>query len=146
MEGRVIDGFPDTSDPTSLAQATIYVPTRRAARALALELSRFAERDAIILPRIVPLGVMEGVENDLLFEAASPESELLRAAADLPAAVSDMQRRLTLTRFIHEWSRSVRGAIQSIGPDGKIHANDDEPMLVAVAPAHAFHLARDLAR
>ena len=144
MEGRVIEGFPAAHDPTSLAQATIYVPTRRAARALALELSRFAERDAIILPRIVPLGVMEGVENDLLFEVATPDGELLRAEADLPAAVSDMQRRLTLTRLIHAWSRSVRGAIESIGPDGKISANDDEPMLVAGAPAHAFHLARDL--
>lgn len=38
----------------------------------------------------------------------------------------------------------MRGAIQSVGDDGSISANEDEPMLVAVAPAHAFHLAGDL--
>ncbi|MFN3890987.1 MAG: double-strand break repair protein AddB [Beijerinckiaceae bacterium] len=145
MEGRVVEGFPDKSDAASLSNATIYVPTRRAARALALELARSSERDAIILPRIVPLGVMDGVENDLLFDASTPDSELARVLGeDLPDAVGDMQRRLTLTRLIHAWSKGLRGAIQSIGADGKITASEEEPMLVAVAPAHAFHLAGDL--
>lgn len=145
MEGRVIEGFPDASDPMALADATIYVPTRRAARALALELSRLAGADAVILPRIIPLGVMEGVENDLLFDASSPDTELARMLGeDLPNAVSDMQRRLTLTRLIHAWSKRVRNAIQSVDSNGRITAREDEPMLVAVAPAHAFHLAGDL--
>ena len=145
MDGRIVEGFPDARDPTSLAQATIYVPTRRAARALALELAQIASSDVIILPRIVPLGVMEGVENDLLFDASTPDSELARLLGeDVPDAVPDMQRRLTLTQLVHAWSKQVRNAIQSVGPDGKITAREDEPMLVAVAPAHAFHLAGDL--
>ena len=146
MDGRVVESFPASDDPTSLAQATIYVPTRRAARALSLELARLAGRDAMALPRIVPLGVMEGVENDLLFDASTPDSELARLLGeDVPAAVGDMQRRLTLTRLVHAWSKALRGAIKSVGADGRIMANEDEPMLVAVAPAHAFHLAGDLA-
>lgn len=146
MNGLVVQGFPDAQDPTSLAQATIYVPTRRAARALALELAQIAKSDAVILPRIVPLGVMEGVENDLLFDASTPDSELARLLGDdVPDAVPDMQRRLTLTQLVQAWSKQVRNAIQSVGPDGKITAREDEPMLVAVAPAHAFHLAGDLA-
>ena len=56
-----------------------------------------------------------------------------------------MQRRLILTALIHKWSKELRGAIRSVGPDGRIHANEDEPMLVTTAPAHAFHLAGDLA-
>lgn len=91
LDGRVLEGFPDRNDPASLAQATIYVPTRRAARALALELAHLADRDAAILPRIVPLGVMEGVEDDLLFDASTPDGELARILGeDLPAAVGDM--------------------------------------------------------
>ncbi len=145
MDGRIVEDFPDARDPTSLAQATIYVPTRRAARALALELAQIANSDVVILPRIVPLGVMEGVENDLLFDASTPDSELARLLGeDVPGAVPDMQRRLTLTQLVHAWSKQVRNAIQSVGPDGKITAREDEPMLVAVAPAHAFHLAGDL--
>jgi len=145
MDGRIVEGFPDARDPTSLAQATIYVPTRRAARALALELAQIARSDVIILPRIVPLGVMEGVENDLLFDASTPDSELARLLGeDVPDAVPDMQRRLTLMQLVHAWSKQVRNAIQSVGADGKITAREDEPMLVAVAPAHAFHLAGDL--
>ena len=145
MDGRIVEGFPDARDPTSLAQATIYVPTRRAARALALELAQIASSDVIILPRIVPLGVMEGVENDLLFDASTPDSELAcLLGEDVPDAVPDMQRRLTLTQLVHAWSKQVRNAIQSVGADGKITAREDEPMLVAVAPAHAFHLAGDL--
>ncbi len=146
MDGRVVEGFPDRADPSALADATIYVPTRRAARALALELAQVAGGDALVLPRIIPLGVMEGVENDLLFDASTPDTELARMLGDdLPAAVGDMQRRLILTALVHAWSKSVRGAIQSVGPDGRINANEDEPMLVSVAPAHAFHLAGDLA-
>ncbi len=35
LEGRLVEGFPgNPSDPLALANATIYVPTRRAARAL----------------------------------------------------------------------------------------------------------------
>ena len=136
MDGRVVEGFPDRADPSALADATIYVPTRRAARALALELAQVAGGDALVLPRIIPLGVMEGVENDLLFDASTPDTELARMlGADLPAAVGDMQRRLILTALVHAWSKSVRGAIQSVGPDGRINANEDEPMLVSAAPA-----------
>ncbi|MBX9761172.1 MAG: hypothetical protein K2Y29_20510 [Beijerinckiaceae bacterium] len=144
MERRVVEGFPDRADPSALADATIYVPTRRAARALSLELAHVAGGPALVLPRIIPLGVMEGIENDLLFDASTPDVELA-SADDLPAAVGAMQRRLVLTSLIHKWSKTLPGAIQSVAADGRILASEDEPMLVTTAPAHAFHLAGDLA-
>jgi len=146
VNGEVIAGFPDAHDPMSLAGATLYVPTRRAARALALEIARLSPARAQILPRIIPLGVMEGVENDLLFDVANPDPAIMRPfSADLPEAISELRRRLILTQLILKWSNALRGALTSVGPDGRLVENEDEPALVASSPAQAFHLAGDLA-
>ncbi len=56
FDGRVIDGYSRDLGPLEIADATIYVPTRRAARALADEFSRAIDRPSILLPRILPLG------------------------------------------------------------------------------------------
>ena len=32
LAGRLVDGFPGSRDPMELAQATLYLPTRRACR------------------------------------------------------------------------------------------------------------------
>ena len=48
-----------------MADATIYVPTRRAARALAAELARATGRHSLLLPRILPLGALEETEPGL---------------------------------------------------------------------------------
>ena len=145
VNGEVIAGFPDTHDPMSLAGATLYVPTRRAARALALEIARLSPARAQILPRIIPLGVMEGVENDLLFDVANPDPAIMRPfSGDLPEAIGELRRRLILTQLILKWSSALRGAVTSVGPDGRLVENEDEPALVASSPAQAFHLAGDL--
>lgn len=67
-DGKIIDGF-TIADPFALAKTTIYVPTRRAARALADELanslifsspgSGAAVPSAMLLPRIKPFGGIE---------------------------------------------------------------------------------------
>ena len=54
LEGRVVEGFSRRLGPLELAEATIYVPTRRAANALAGELARAIDRPSILLPRILP--------------------------------------------------------------------------------------------
>ena len=43
-------------DPLALAQATILLPTRRAARALAEAFLRASAGRALLLPRLVPVG------------------------------------------------------------------------------------------
>ncbi|MDB5568925.1 MAG: Double-strand break repair protein AddB, partial [Hyphomicrobiales bacterium] len=142
LDGRIVAGFPAKDDPAALADATIYVPTRRAARALAAELANASDAKAVALPRIVPLGVMEGVENDLIFDAASPAEAWLD---DVPDGVSPLERRLVLTDMILQWGTALRNAICSVDRDGRVKVDDDEPMLVTTAPAQAFHLAGDLA-
>lgn len=141
LAGQVVKGFPASDDPAALAGATIYVPTRRAARALSDELSRACGRGAIVLPRIVPLGTMEGIENDLLFAGPSLDDPF---RDDVPEAIDDLDRRLTLMQFILRWAQSLKGAICSVDSMGRMQTSD-EPLLVTSAPAQAFHLAGDLA-
>src|ERR671910_1703010 len=61
--GRLIEGL--SADPAALAEATIYLPTRRAARALAALLAGRADGRAQLLPRIVPLGEADEAEFEL---------------------------------------------------------------------------------
>src|ERR1051326_5785931 len=64
MDGKLVPGFPASGDPLALAQATLYLPTRRAcrlARDVFLDVTR---ADAAILPRIVPLGHIDEYEID----------------------------------------------------------------------------------
>src|SRR5918997_7043675 len=67
-DGRILDGF--GRDPTALAEATIYLPTRRAARALAALLAEHGNGRAQLLPRIVPLGEVDDSEFELAGDAA----------------------------------------------------------------------------
>src|SRR5918993_1293404 len=62
-EGRILDGF--GRDPATLAEATIYLPTRRAARAFAALFAGHGDGRAQLLPRIVPLGEADDAEFEL---------------------------------------------------------------------------------
>src|ERR1051325_10907764 len=76
QRGELIDGFPKSADPLALANATLFLPTRRAC-VLAREafLDALGEHQAAVLPRIVPLGDID--EDELAFaEAATGETGL----------------------------------------------------------------------
>ena len=68
LDGRVVEVIRAALGPLEMADATIYVPTRRAARALADEFSRAIGRPSMLLPRILPLGALEETETSLLFD------------------------------------------------------------------------------
>ena len=68
LEGRVVEEYSRKLGSLEMAEATIYVPTRRAARALADEFSGAINRTAVLLPRILPLGALEETETSLLFD------------------------------------------------------------------------------
>ena len=69
LDGEIIPGLSRESGPLALAETTIYVPTRRAARALAAQLSAAIEAPAALLPRILPLGDLDEQEASALFHA-----------------------------------------------------------------------------
>jgi ATP-dependent helicase/nuclease subunit B len=126
-------GFAFGAGERDFSLATICVPTRRAARALA---HAFAERlrpEAVLLPRIVPLG-----EPDLIAEelALLPE-EAFAQEADAAPAIHPLRRRLILTNLVEQWRRSEGLLDLAASGDG---------FTIGESFADSFALAGDLAR
>ncbi|HXI86920.1 MAG TPA: hypothetical protein VNH64_05645, partial [Parvularculaceae bacterium] len=90
-------------DPITLADTRIFVPTRRASRALTEAFAAASAGRSSLLPQIHALGDID--EDELLLEAGE-EIEM----ADLPPAVSPMERRIVLAKFIARASHAFEGA------------------------------------
>ncbi|GGC45401.1 double-strand break repair protein AddB [Chelatococcus reniformis] len=136
LDGRLVPGFAPRAEPLGLARATVFLPTRRAARALADHLVAHAGVGALFLPRIVPLG---DVDEDMPFgESDDAAGPFEGADAALPPPIPAAERRLTLTRLVLAWARQVDRALLRLAPH--------EPLLVPASPADALALAGDLER
>lgn len=92
-------------DATALADVTLYLPTRRAARSIAEVFAR-AAGGAALLPDFRPLGDVD--EDELLLDASAE-------ALDLPPAIAPLRRRLLLATLIRRWSHSRDGGTMSFG-------------------------------
>lgn len=138
--GELVDGFPGAGGPLDLASATIYVPTQRAAAALARALLEASGGTSLILPRIAPLGAFEPTRDELGF---AESDEISFDAA--PPAVGELTRRMTLARLTRAWGEALRGAICRVEADGRKVYDESEPPLIATSPAQAYALAGDLA-
>src|SRR5947199_10227383 len=91
IEGKLVPGFPATRDPLALADATLYLPTRRACR-LARDLFLDAiGGNAAILPRIVAVGDLD--EDEIIFAQAAT-GDLAGEALALPTALGGFERRM----------------------------------------------------
>ncbi len=124
LDGRLVEGFSPRGDPLTLASATVFLPTRRAARAFAAAILDELGGEAVLLPRIMPL---RDIDDD----------ELVREDAHdwrLPPAAEPTLRRLILARL----------ALKFANPFSTT-SGEREP-LVAATPATAITLADDLAR
>lgn len=140
LSGRIVPGFPDACDPLSLSAATIFLPTRRAARAFATLLAERYAPAPLLLPRLVPLGDVDDADLSLSADGealAGPDMPEALAAGLVPA-LGDAERRLILTRLVLSWARAVDRAL--------LRLDDREPLLVPASPADALALAGDLAR
>jgi len=69
IDGRLVQGFAARTDPARLAEATLYLPTRRAMRVAREVFLDELKTDAAILPRIVALGDIDEDELALAGEA-----------------------------------------------------------------------------
>ena len=63
VDGRLVDGFEARVHPERLAQATLYLPTRRAGRMAREIFLDVLDTDAVLLPRIFTLGDIDEDEN-----------------------------------------------------------------------------------
>jgi ATP-dependent helicase/nuclease subunit B len=142
LEGRVIEGYSASLGPLALAEATIYVPTRRAAYALAHEFFRAIGRPSVLLPRILPLGALEETETSLHFEEAGLDGTY---EPGLPEAVGEIARRMRLAGLILTWARALSHAIVLVDARGKYECDSHESFLVATTAADAWHLSGELA-
>ncbi|MCC6949257.1 MAG: double-strand break repair protein AddB [Bradyrhizobiaceae bacterium] len=122
LDGVLIPGFSPRGDPFALAGATVYLPTRRAARSFAEALLAELGTDAALLPRILPLG--DADEDALAFAdvAGLPET---------PAPISPGARRLALAQLVLKFAETTAAAGRP---------------LVAASPAAALQLVDELAR
>ena len=104
LDGSLVEGFPGDGrlDPLALANVTIWVPTRRAARELAGEFVGRFEGNVALLPSIRTLGSINGGEDDLDLEDLAT---LLGTESD--PHVAPAQRQLILSRLVFQWSQSL---------------------------------------
>ncbi|MFH6784206.1 MULTISPECIES: double-strand break repair protein AddB [Methylobacterium] len=128
LSGRLVGDL--AGGPFGLAAVTLYLPTRRAARALAAILARECG-PAALLPRMVPLGEADEAELDLL---SAPPGE--RRDEVLRPPIPALERRLILARLVQAWAGTVDRQLLPLG--------DDVPFRVPSSPADAIGLAADL--
>jgi ATP-dependent helicase/nuclease subunit B len=126
VDGRLVDGFEARTSPAALAQATFYLPTRRAGRMAREIFLDVLQADAAVLPRIVALGDID--EDELAF-AEGTEQYGGAAPLDVAPKLREVDRRLTLAWLVAAWAKSPVSA----------------PLVVG-GPASTLALAGDLAR
>ena len=140
IDGTLLSGATNESRPVpALADATVLLPNRRAARVLADRLLFHAGRP-VMLPRIMAIG---DVDEDAALIGEIEAGELAGnfgagSRLPLPPAVSMLERHLALTRLVYEFGQHKARALNFPGrSDG---------LLIPVGAADASALARDLAR
>lgn len=132
LSGSLVPGFRFGGDPLALADATIYVPTRRAARALRGVLADMIGGGSAILPTILPLGEVD--EEDGVFELDSSGGAV---AIDLAPPIGSTERLLLLGTLVRAWKRRL---------PAEVAQRFNEEIFVPASAADAIWLARDLAR
>ena len=141
LSGDVVDSVSRESGPLELANATIFVPTQRAGRALATEFGKALKTAAAILPRILPLGGLEEQEAEALFDSTLDIADLDELTTP---AIDGVNRRLILTKMVLQWASALRYAVVSMDPTGAPEYDRSESLLVAPSPASAYALAGEL--
>ncbi len=129
LAGQLVDGFPGSRNPMELAQATLYLPTRRACRLAQAVFLDALGGDAAILPRLVPVGDID--EDEIVF-AEFAGGPLAAERLSLKRAMDPFERKASLTRLILAWAAQQK--------------RTDEASVIANSPASAFAMAGELAR
>ncbi|WP_375645384.1 double-strand break repair protein AddB [Bartonella sp. AA56HLJMS] len=128
LSGSLIDNFAPNGDiQTALADSLIYVPTRRAARALRLAFVERSDTQSTFLPTIRALGDVD--EDSFLFV------ENHTSALDPP--IGESERLLLLARLIRPWRENLPAHLRAMF--------GTEDVLIPAHSADAIWLAQDLA-
>lgn len=129
LTGGIVPSFTfDPAQPEALADVSIFVPTRRAARVLRSEFALLLANGSAILPTIRPLG--ETDDDSGFFEAALPESP------DMQEPIGPIAAALELARLITLWRNSLPAAV--------VDFHGGAPVIAPASPADAVWLAKEL--
>ncbi|MEM5470868.1 double-strand break repair protein AddB [Hoeflea sp. AS60] len=129
IEGGLVPGLAYSADnPLSLVGATVFVPTRRAARVLRSELTDLIGKGSAILPVIRPLG--ETDDDAGFFDSADPET----LALDPP--IPQIASTLRLADLVLAWKQALPQTV-------KDHLGG-VPLVAPANPADAIWLGRAL--
>lgn len=128
LSGTLVSGFHPGDDPLKLATATIFVPTRRAARELrSVFVDLYGGRSAI-LPTIRALGEFD--EDEVLFEPGGG------AGVDIAPPIAAIDRLLLLAPLVRAWKRRLPAHVAALFA---------EEVVVPASLSDSIWLARDLA-
>lgn len=95
----------EKNTPYNLAQHILFLPTQRACKKLEEELRKASKNNAVLLPRMIPLGQ---VEEDEITLSGIEESEF---GVNLPALVSNEKRQIILTKIISKFFQDQQNPI-----------------------------------
>ncbi|WP_375619208.1 MULTISPECIES: double-strand break repair protein AddB [unclassified Bartonella] len=128
VSGSLIDNFASSGDiQTALADSLIYVPTRRAARALRLAFVERSNTQTTFLPTIRALGDVD--EDSFLF--------VENHTSALNPPIGESERLLLLARLIRPWRENLPAHLRAMF--------GTEDVLIPAHSADAIWLAQDLA-
>ncbi|WP_375684959.1 double-strand break repair protein AddB [Bartonella sp. TT110JLCBS] len=128
LSGTLIDNFATNGDiQTALADSLIYVPTRRAARALRLAFVERSDTQSTFLPTIRALGDVD--EDSFLF--------VENHTSTLNPPIGKSERLLLLARLIRPWRENLPAHLRAMF--------GTEDVLIPAHSADAIWLAQDLA-
>jgi len=99
MLARGVIARTGSGDPFALADATIFLPTRRAARTLSEAFARVLG-GAALLPQIRPLG--DADDDEFAFDPAGEELAL-------PPSIAPIRQRLLMATLVQRWDRAQHG-------------------------------------
>ncbi|MET0576444.1 MAG: double-strand break repair protein AddB [Mesorhizobium sp.] len=128
LSGALAPGFSFDGDPLKLATATIFVPTRRAARELRGVFVDLHGGRSAILPTIRALGEFD--EDEVLFEPGGG------AALDIAPPIAAIDRLLLLAPLVRAWKKRLPAHVAALFA---------EEVVVPASAADSIWLARDLA-
>ena len=128
MDGTLIDGFHPKDDPLLLSSVTIFVPNRRAARALSTAFLSTNDEEALLLPEIRTLGDV----GDEDFGITADSSHFGQPGEE----IKPLERTLQLANLVQHWVDAMEEETRRL--------YDDEDIIIPSSRADAVLLAQDL--
>lgn len=134
LENRIPGIDIDPANPFARADATIYLPNRRACRSFAEILVELNDGKPLLLPKIEALGDIDPADG--IIEGEEEASDFAEIPGDLPP-INPLQRLLVLTRLVQTWCTSAAPEVMQIEPGETVLLPGPHSLAVKLAGALA---------